>query len=145
VVVLLHTTGDVLDAAQQTAFEGWITGGGGFVGIHSAADTEYAWPFYGALLGTWFLSHPPVQIATVNVVDASHPSTVMLPSSFSHDDEWYNYQSNVALNPLVDVLLTVDQSTYTGGSMGTVHPIAWCWRVVPGSTTRCRRSSRPAR
>jgi type 1 glutamine amidotransferase len=126
VVVFLHTTGDVLDAAQQTAFESWINNGGGFVGIHSAADTEYGWPFYGALVGAWFQSHPAVQIATVNVVDPTHPSTAMLPPSFSHDDEWYNFQSNVASNPLVDVLLTVDETTYTGGTMGAVHPIAWC-------------------
>lgn len=126
VVVFLHTTGDVLDAAQQTAFEGWINGGGGFVGIHSAADTEYAWPFYGALVGAWFLSHPAIQVATVQVVDPTHPSTAMLPPSFPHDDEWYNFQSNVASNPLVDVLLTIDESTYSGGTMGAVHPIAWC-------------------
>lgn len=126
VVVFLHTTGDVLDAAQQTAFEGWIAGGGGFVGMHSAADTEYAWPFYGALLGTWFQSHPPQQVATVNVVDATHPSTASLPASFAHDDEWYDFQGNVAANPLVRVLLTIDESTYSGGTMGAVHPIAWC-------------------
>jgi type 1 glutamine amidotransferase len=126
VVVFFQTTGDILDAAQQAAFEGWITSGGGFVGVHSAADTEYAWPFYGALLGTWFLNHPAIQTATVTVVDPTHPSTAMLPPVFPHDDEWYNFQTNVASNPLVNVLLTVDESTYSGGSMGAVHPIAWC-------------------
>jgi type 1 glutamine amidotransferase len=127
VVVFLHTTGDVLDAAQQTAFEGWVTGGGGFVGIHSAADTEYAWPFYGALLGAWFHSHPlTIQPAAVSVVDPTHPSTATLPPTFTHDEEWYNFQANVASNPLVDVLLVVDESTYSGGNMGPVHPIAWC-------------------
>ena len=40
-------------------------------------------------------------------------------------DEWYDFQTNVASNPLVHVLLTVDESTYTGGTMGAVHPIAW--------------------
>ena len=126
VIVFLHTTGDVLDPVQQTAFEGWIQSGGGFVGVHSAADTEYAWPFYGALVGAWFQSHPAIQTATVNVVDPTHPSTVAFPPSFAHTDEWYDFQANVASNPLVDVLLTLDESTYTGGSMGAVHPIAWC-------------------
>ena len=46
-VVFLSTTGDVLDEAQQTAFESYVRGGGGFVGVHAAADTEYDWPFYG--------------------------------------------------------------------------------------------------
>jgi type 1 glutamine amidotransferase len=126
VVVFLHTTGDVLDAAQQTAFEGWIASGGGFVGIHSAADTEYGWPFYGALLGAWFQGHPPVQAGTLSVVDASHASTAGLPATFVHVDEWYDFSTNVATNPAIRVLLTVDESTYTGGSMGAVHPIAWC-------------------
>jgi type 1 glutamine amidotransferase len=126
VVVFLHTTGDVLDAAQQTAFVGWIAKGGGFVGVHSAADTEYGWPFYGALLGTWFAGHPPVQVATLDVVDPAHPSTLPLPPSFAAEDEWYDFQSNVAANPLIDVLLTVDEATYVGGSMGAVHPISWC-------------------
>ncbi|MEV7203149.1 ThuA domain-containing protein [Streptomyces griseoluteus] len=45
-VVFLSTTGDVLDSAQQRAFEGYIRQGGGYVGVHAAADTEYDWPFY---------------------------------------------------------------------------------------------------
>ena len=40
-VIFLNTTGDVLAAEQERAFERYIRGGGGFVGIHSAADTEY--------------------------------------------------------------------------------------------------------
>ena len=40
-VIFLSTTGDVLNAAQQTAFEDYIQGGGGYTGIHAAADTEY--------------------------------------------------------------------------------------------------------
>src|SRR5215475_3578943 len=46
-IVFLNTTGDILDARQQEAFEQFIRRGGGFVGIHSASDTEYDWPWYG--------------------------------------------------------------------------------------------------
>ena len=53
-VVWLSTTGDVLNDAQQTAFEAYIDGGGGFAGVHSASDTEYGWPFYGDLVGAYF-------------------------------------------------------------------------------------------
>src|SRR5262245_44132130 len=53
-VVFLCTTGDVLTAAQQTAFEQYIQNGGGWVGVHSAADTEYDWAWYGGLLGAHF-------------------------------------------------------------------------------------------
>ena len=58
-VVFLSTTMNVLDAAQQTAFERYIQAGGGYVGIHAAADTEYDWPWYNKLVGAYFLSHPP--------------------------------------------------------------------------------------
>ena len=58
VVVFLSTTGDVLDDAQQAAFERYIKAGGGFVGIHAAADTEYGWDFYGQMIGAYFRNHP---------------------------------------------------------------------------------------
>src|SRR3546814_13001035 len=48
-----------MDAAQQAALRAFVEGGGGFVGIHAAADTEYGWPWYEALVGAWFESHPP--------------------------------------------------------------------------------------
>jgi type 1 glutamine amidotransferase len=47
VVVFLNTTGDILDANQQAAFERFVRRGGAFVGIHSATDTEYDWPGTG--------------------------------------------------------------------------------------------------
>jgi type 1 glutamine amidotransferase len=125
VVIFLITNGDVLNSTQEAAFQAYIMGGGGFVGVHTASATEYGWPFYGALLGAWYLSHPPPQTATVTVVDPTHPSTASLPPTFTHFDEWYDFQTNPASNPLVHVLLTVDESTYSGGMMGVVHPIAW--------------------
>ena len=51
-VVFLNTTGDVLNAAQQAAFEEYYRDGGGFVGIHSAIETEPDWPFLTDVLGT---------------------------------------------------------------------------------------------
>src|SRR5918999_70294 len=123
-VVFLSTTGDVLNADQQAAFERYIQGGGGFVGIHAAADTEYEWPFYGELVGAYFRSHPAIQKATVKVADRVHPSTRHLPDRWVRTDEWYDYRSNPRGN--VHVLATLDETTYQGGRMGADHPIAWC-------------------
>ena len=58
VVIFLCTTGDVLDDAQQGAFERYIRAGGGYAGIHSASDTEYDWAWYGGLVGAYFRDHP---------------------------------------------------------------------------------------
>jgi len=124
VVVFLSTTGAVLDSDQHAAFERFVRRGGSFVGIHSATDTEYEWPWYGKLVGAYFLKHPPIQSATVKVVDASHVSTRHLPAQWTRTDEWYNFRSPPDTG--VDVLLRIDESTYTGGTMGESHPMAWC-------------------
>src|SRR5262245_474724 len=77
-VVFLCTTGDILDANQQAAFERYIRAGGGFVGVHSATDTEYSWPWYGGLVGAYFANHPAIQNATVVVEDTNDVSTAHL-------------------------------------------------------------------
>jgi type 1 glutamine amidotransferase len=123
VVVFLLTTGDVLDDAQQAAFEAWMGAGGGYLGVHSAADTEYDWPFYGALVGAYFKSHPAVQSANVVIRAPDQPGVEGLPSPWVRTDEWYDFQTNPRKN--VNVLATVDESTYTGGAMGADHPIVW--------------------
>ena len=121
-VVFLSTTGDILDANQQAAFEGYIRGGGGFVGIHSATDTEYSWPWYGELVRAYFANHPVIQNATVVVEDTNDVSTAQLPAAWIRNDEWYNFQTNPRAN--VHVLCRLDESSYSGGTMGD-HPIAW--------------------
>jgi type 1 glutamine amidotransferase len=123
-VVFLSTTGDVLDAGQQAAFERYIRRGGGYVGVHSAADTEYDWPFYGELVGAYFDSHPAIQPATMVIEDRAHAATAHLPQRWERTDEWYNYRTNPRAK--VHVLATLDESSYTGGGMGADHPLAWC-------------------
>ena len=123
VVVFLSTTGDVLNIAQQGAFERYIRAGGGFVGIHSAADTEYDWLFYGGLIGAYFAGHPDIQTATVRVEVPLDPSMTGLPSAWVRTDEWYNFQKNP--RGAVNVLATIDEATYSGGTMAPDHPIAW--------------------
>ncbi len=124
VVVFLLTTGDVLDDAQQGACERFIARGGGFVGVHSASDTEYAWPWYGALVGAYFAGHPPVQQASVIVEAADHPATAHLTSPWVRTDEWYAFQANP--RAAVTVLLSLDETSYAPAAtaMGD-HPIAW--------------------
>jgi type 1 glutamine amidotransferase len=128
-VVFLSTTGDVLDAGQQAAFENYIGAGGGFAGVHAAADTEYDWPFYGALVGAYFRDHPQIQPATVVVEDRAHASTAHLGPLWPRTDEWYNYRTNPRSD--VHVLAALDEGSYTGGNMGD-HPIAWCHAYAGG-------------
>ncbi|MEU6805904.1 ThuA domain-containing protein [Streptomyces neyagawaensis] len=129
-VVFLSTTGDVLNPAQQTAFERYIGRGGAYVGIHAAADTEYDWAFYGGLAGAYFQSHPAIQPATVDVEDHAHPATAALGATWNRTDEWYNYRSNP--RERAHVLASLDESSYSGGTMNGDHPIAWCQNYQGG-------------
>lgn len=120
-VVFASTTGDVLTEAQQRAFEHYIRNGGGYMGIHAAADTEYDWPWYGQLVGAWFRNHPPgLQSSQVQPERDNRPSAAAWPVR----DELYNYRDNP--RPRVRVLATLDESQYQGGTMGDDHPISWC-------------------
>ena len=75
-----------LSAAQQAAFERCIRSGGGYAGIHSAADTEYGWPWYGDLASAYFHSHPAIQDAATRVEDRGHVSTAHLPADWLRRD-----------------------------------------------------------
>ena len=131
-VVFLLTTGDILDDSQQAALERYVSRGGGYVGVHSAADTEHGWPWYGDLVGTFFSDHPAIQTAAVVVTDHVHPATRDLPERWTRTDEWYNFRDNPRAR--VHVLARVDEATYSGGTMGADHPIAWC-RFFDGGRT----------
>ena len=126
VVIWLNTTGDVLNPTEQGAFERYIQGGGGFAGVHSAADGEYEWEWYGGLVGAYFRSHPEIQPATIKVADRAHPATRDLPVRWTRTDEWYNFRANP--RGRVHVLAALDETSYDPGSnaMGFDHPIAWC-------------------
>ena len=102
-VVFLNTTGDVLNASQQVAFEQYIGQGHGFMGVHAATDTEYDWPWYRGLVGAAFQSHPAVQPATIRITDANHQAA-----------------------PGLRVLATLDEASYQGGTNGSPHPFIWC-------------------
>ncbi len=135
VVIFLNPSGDALNDEQQAAFERFMKSGRGMVGIHSAADFEYEWPFYGNLIGAYFKSHPPSQEATV--VFESHDHPAMKPfdgmKSYTTFDEWYTFRSNP--RPNVNVLATLDESTIKKSDnddwkMGD-HPIIW-WQETDG-------------
>ncbi len=124
-VIFLNTTdtADVLlNHYQEAAFERYIQAGGGFVGVHAATDAEYHWGWYGRLVGAYFSSHPEQQEAVLRVVDSTHGSTKHLPKEWRRKDEWYNFKN---LSKDVKVLLTIDESTYKGGTNGANHPMAW--------------------
>jgi PKD repeat protein/type 1 glutamine amidotransferase len=123
-VVFLNNAGDVLDSAQQAAFEDYFKGGGGFLGVHGAIEAEPDWQFMTDILGTRASSKTDPLDATIKVADRVHIASKGLPEYWSRNDRWYNFTSNV--RNFSHVLATVDENTYAGGTNGFDHPIAWC-------------------
>ncbi|MFD3455530.1 ThuA domain-containing protein [Streptomyces sp. NPDC058691] len=129
-VVFLSTSGEVLDSAARAALRAYVEGGGGFVGVHAAACTEYDWPWYGELLGARFTRHPEIQPGVLRVEDHGHPATAHLPSAWTLTDEWYDFGASP--RGRVRVLASADESTYEGGGMGADHPLVWCRETGTG-------------
>lgn len=132
VVIFLNTTGDILNDEQQAAMERFIQSGKGFVGIHSAADTEYDWPWYGKLVGHRFKIHPEIQTAKLEKLVPYFPGLSALAQQQLWTEEWYEYSPAESEN--LSYLLKVDEKTYSaaadwghvkGKGMGEFHPIAW--------------------
>jgi type 1 glutamine amidotransferase len=132
VIIFLNTTGDILNASQQKVMERFIQSGKGFVGIHSASDTEYDWDWYTKLVGRMFYIHPAIQTAKLQILDNSFPGMQGFVQGKLWTDEWYQF-SEEKVNDL-HYILGVDETTYNpkvnwgpkkAEGMGKVHPLAW--------------------
>jgi len=123
VVIFLMTTGDALNPEQQAAFERYIRAGRGYVGVHSATDTEYDWPWYTKMLGHMFVRHPLIQTATVKVESREFPGMERFPARFLTTEEWYEFDASRSSS--LRYLLSVDESTYQPAQKSSFHPISW--------------------
>ncbi len=119
-IVFLNTTGNILSNKEQNVMEEFIRSGRGFLGVHSAADTEYDWDWYGNLVGAYFRSHPDVMPAKIITIE--NKITNHLDSEWKIEDEWYNLNYT---NENIKILLNLDESSYEGGDHPDYHPITW--------------------
>lgn len=131
-VIFLNTTGDIFDSTQQKVMERFIQSGKGFVGIHSASDTEYDWEWYTKLVGRMFYIHPAIQTARLNITDTLFPGLQGFTGNKLWTDEWYEFGPE-KVNDL-QYLLAVDETSFNpvvqwgpkkGNGMGKFHPLAW--------------------
>ncbi len=132
VIIFLSTTGDIFDSTQQKVMERFIQSGKGFVGIHSASDTEYDWDWYNKLVGRMFHIHPAIQTARLNILDDKFPGMQGFAGNKLWTDEWYQFGPEKVKD--LNYILAVDESSYNpkadwgakkGEGMGKLHPIAW--------------------
>jgi len=128
VLMFALTSGELaFDANQKTAIAGFVADGGGFIGIHSAADTLYQWPEYGQLVGTYFKEHPWTTTASVIVEDQGHPAAGGAESPFRLLEEFYTFQRNPRGS--VHVLLSLDPRSVDGDGD---FPLAWTQTIGRG-------------
>lgn len=134
VVVLLHTTGDILGEPQQNALKKFVMNGGGLVALHSGTITENDWPWFVDAVGGKFVGHPPSQKGKLTIEDRDHPATKHFPdSTWITTDEWYSFDRNPRED--VQVLISIDENSYDVDDdrwfegaeqrMGD-HPLVWC-------------------
>jgi uncharacterized protein len=132
VIVFLNTTANILNDEQQGAMERFIKAGKGFVGVHSATDTEYDWPWYNKMVGMMFKIHPAQQTAYLNIMNTDFPGMQRWPKKLLWTDEWYEFKEILAKD--LTYLIKIDEKTYNptakwgtneSKGMGDFHPIAW--------------------
>jgi type 1 glutamine amidotransferase len=153
-VIWNNVSGDVLTLTQRKAFEDYINGGGGYVGIHgSAGDYIYFWDWYvDTLIGARFIGHPmepQFQDARINLESNATGIGDNLPLDWVLNDEWYSFRQSPRDNGAT-VIATLDEATYSplgrGGQnlgMGLDHPIAWSRYIGDGRSFYSAIGHRP--
>jgi type 1 glutamine amidotransferase len=146
VVIWHNASGAPVNEEQRADLKTWIANGGGFVGIHSATDDSHAgWPWYQQeLVGAKFIGHtmgPQFQEATLRIDLKSHVAVRHIIDKWQHVEEWYSYDRSVRDQTGVQVLASVDETTYSPRlrflwtdddlAMGD-HPIIWTRTVGRG-------------
>lgn len=151
--IMFMTSGELpLTAAQKQLLLAFVSGGKGFVGVHSAAATFYEWTDYGEMLGGYYqIAGRNDKIQILKVEDPTHPATKMLGDWWPLAEEFYSFGTEVwdlnrpegnrnsfgtpILFPFsrdrVHVLLSIDtaRSDLThqrGKAKGGDHPVSWC-------------------
>ena len=121
-LIFLNTTEDILSEDEQVVMQKFIQSGKGFVGVHSASDTEYKWKWYGELVGAYFKSHPEGTTNAKIIKIENGRFSKHLNSIWEVEDEWYNFNYT---NDDINVVLELDEKSYYGGENGDYHPITW--------------------
>lgn len=131
VVLFLDTRPE--DSMQRLAFQQYMEAGGAWMGFHfsafaldkSAYPDNWNW-YHQQFLGsgdygsnTW----RPTS-AVLRVEDTHHPVTKKLPATFSAaPNEWYRWKNDLRQNPDIQILLSIDSSSFPLGTGPKPHEI----------------------
>jgi uncharacterized protein len=131
VVIFLDTRPD--DPAQRGAFKEYMDHGGAWMGFHFAgfALTPSAYPQNWDWYHQQFLGSGEYQSntwrptsAVLRVESKNHPATKNLPGTFSSSpNEWYRWKNDLRLNPDIQILLSIDSTSFPLGTGPKQHEI----------------------
>ncbi len=99
-LLITYVAGPYPNAAQCRVIQAWLTAGGHWLGLHGTSggraervegvrQRRTVKTEHHALLGSFFLTHPPYCKIRVDVSDTGHPLTRGLGKSFEVEDEPY--------------------------------------------------------
>jgi type 1 glutamine amidotransferase len=99
-LLITYVAGPCPDTAQCTALRAWLEAGGHWLALHGTSggraervegvrQRRTVKAEHHALLGSFFLTHPPICRFRVDVRDTSHPLTRGIGASFEAEDEPY--------------------------------------------------------
>ena len=134
-IVFMNTTGDIFTDAQKTAFKSYMENGGGFVGTHSAADTEHSWDWYTDTLfaGAEFIHHGDgIPRAKVKIEKQENTLVKHIGAEWMLGDEWYFWKTNPRTVGNVEVLGALDRTSYVSNYPVADHPVIFTNRVGTG-------------
>ena len=123
VLALIDVSEGVLNSDQQKTIESFFSEGRGIVAIHASISAGKDWPWFHDLLGTKFIDHAPIQNGVVRLSDPQNPSFSKFPAKWTQFDEWFNFSDQI--KPPREIVYLSQETTYQGGKMGSVHPVAW--------------------
>lgn len=126
VLVFVNSNTDLLNNEQIQRLKGFMSNGGGFVGVHSTSDSKIKNEWFTQLIGGAFIDHPKFQSALVDVEDEEFLAVMHLPKRFVWSDEWYNFSEFYP--DKVNVVLSVSEDSYNYiplKGVGKMHPVAW--------------------
>lgn len=126
-VLFVNTTGEIAPGTRAELLR-WITRGGSFIGVHSAADTWHESPEYIEMLGGEFETHPAETAKPVFVDSMNHPATAALESPFVLFEEFYLFQK--FSRERVSMLLSL--RSHPGDSTPGFFPLSWHKRYGAG-------------
>jgi hypothetical protein len=131
-LLITYVAGPYPDGGQCRAIERWLQAGGHWLALHGTSggraervegmrQRRTVKTDHHALLGSYFLTHPPIRRFRVDVVAASHPLTRGLGPWFEVEDEPYFVELQDPGG--TQILLTADYGPdAVSAAIGTLYP-----------------------